>query len=99
MTFGDLQFKEREGMGGVIASAAFPNGYGVSVIKGPHTYGGDEGLYELAVVHPNGEGPGSLCYATPITDDVIGHLTPEAVTGLMGDIWALPEAPHCVHDR
>ena len=31
----------------------FANGYGASVVKGEHTYGGDEGLWELAVIRFN----------------------------------------------
>ena len=49
----------------------FDNGYGASVIKHDHSYGGKKGLYELAVLDKEG----SLCYDTPITSDVIGHLT------------------------
>jgi hypothetical protein len=102
MTFADLQFesKDKWGLEGEIASASFPNGYGVSVITGPGAYGGEVGLYELAVTHPNGdEGRGALCYSTPITDDVIGYLYPDDVTRLMTEISMLPETLYCNHDR
>jgi hypothetical protein len=49
----------------------FDNGYGASVVKHDFSYGGRKGLYELAVLNTDGE----LCYDTPITSDVIGHLT------------------------
>lgn len=49
----------------------FDNGYGASLIRHDMSYGGDEGLYEIAVLDSSGE----LCYDTPITDDVVGHLT------------------------
>ena len=49
----------------------FPNGYGASVIIGRGTYGGKAGKWELAVLDESG----SLTYDTPITSDVIGHLT------------------------
>lgn len=64
----------------------FPNGYGASVVIGPYTYGGPDGLYELAVLNSEG----GLCYSTPITDDVIGHLSVEGVNDLLDKIAALP---------
>lgn len=64
----------------------FDNGYGASVIIGPWSYGGDEGRFELAVTHG-----GRLCYSTPITDDVIGHLTFHEVVQLLEKIKALPK--------
>lgn len=48
----------------------FENNYGASVVFSRYSYGHEEGLIEVAVLH-NGE----LCYDTHITDDVIGHLT------------------------
>lgn len=57
----------------------FENGYGVSIIRGMYTYGGEEGLYELAVLKGTANSA-DICYDTPITDDVIGYLTmPEAM--------------------
>ena len=86
-SFDDLRFVDRPARLTTGASMDFPNGYGVSVIIGPYTYGGDEGLYELAVIHE-----GSLCYTTPVTDYVEGHLTPDDVTRLMREVAALPAA-------
>lgn len=57
-------------MRGVQYIYKFPNGYGASVIKGEHTYGGKQGLWEIAVLDQAGE----LCYTTSVTNDVIGHL-------------------------
>jgi hypothetical protein len=68
----------------------FKNNYGASVVKGEHTYGGDEGLWELAVVHFDTSGGFNLCYTTPITSDVEGHLTDDAVEELLAKIEALP---------
>lgn len=68
----------------------FPNGYGASVVSHQYSYGGDEGLSELAVMH-NGEGP---VYDTPITEDVIGWLTEDDVQSILGLIAALPPQPH-----
>jgi hypothetical protein len=48
----------------------FDNGYGASIVSGPNSYGGEKGLFEVAVLDSNGE----LCYTTPVTNDVIGWL-------------------------
>ena len=75
---------------GVAAHHIFDNHYGVSVIKGPYTYGGREGLYELAVLIMTPDMKYSeLCYNTPITNDVMGHLTPEDVTRIMKQVSEL----------
>ena len=68
----------------------FANNYGASVVKGEHTYGGEEGLWELAVVVFKTDGDFNLCYTTPITEDVEGHLTDDAVEELLAKIEALP---------
>ena len=85
-TFKDLEFNEHPNhLGGVQAVITFDNGYGASVVKTPHTYGGDRGLYELAVLGKDGH----LTYATPITDDVIGYLRDIDVTDVMEKIQQL----------
>jgi hypothetical protein len=63
---------------GIVSRTQFDNGYEVSVVKSPHSYGGAKGLYELAIFKD-----GDICYDTPITDDVIGYLRPEDVTDVM----------------
>lgn len=67
------------------AYVQFTNGYGASVICHDMSYGGREGLYELAVLKGD-----DICYNTPITDDVIGWLYPHQVTELLGKIAKLP---------
>jgi hypothetical protein len=86
-TFSDLSFQPHPThmMGGVQARMDFDNGFGVSVVCTPYTYGGDKGLYELAVFGKDGH----ITYATPITDDVIGYLRPEDVTDVMEKIQQL----------
>jgi hypothetical protein len=85
-TFKDLEFNEHPNrLGGVQAIIQFKNGYGASVVCTPHTYGGDKGLYELAVLDSDGH----LTYATSVTDDVIGYLRPEDVTDVMEKIQQL----------
>jgi hypothetical protein len=73
--FEDIQFTPHP-MSGVRSVTMFENGYGASVVSHPMSYGVKLGLYEMAVLDKNGE----LTYTTPITDDVIGYLTPEQVT-------------------
>lgn len=58
---------------------SFPNGYGASVIRGRYTIGGSNGLWEMAVLDHNGD----ITYDTPITRDVIGHLTDYEVYELL----------------
>jgi hypothetical protein len=85
-TFNDLEFvPHATGMGGVMSRIQFENGYGASVVCTPYTYGGDKGLYELAVL----DSEGHLTYATSVTDDVIGYLRPEDVTDVMEKIQQL----------
>ena len=79
-TFKDIQFKTNP-MGadfGIVSRTQFDNGYEVSVVRSEHSYGGNKGLYELAIFKD-----GEICYDTPITDDVIGYLRPEDVTDVM----------------
>jgi hypothetical protein len=85
-TFKDLEFiPHSTGMGGVMSRIVFDNGYGASIVCTPHTYGGDKGLYEIAVLNSGGE----ITYTTSITDDVIGYLRPEDVTDVMEKIQQL----------
>jgi hypothetical protein len=85
-TFKDLEFVEHPNhLGGVQARIKFDNGYGASVVKTPYTYGGDKGLYELAVL----DSEGNLTYATSVTNDVIGYLRPEDVTDVLAKIQQL----------
>lgn len=84
-TFKDLQFKKHPIGEGIMGRIIFDNGYGVSVVMTPYTYGGDKDLYELAVL----DSEGSLCYNTPITNDVIGWLREEDVTDVMVKIQQL----------
>lgn len=88
-TFEDLVFVDEVMYGDKVWSRSymiFDNGYGVSVIQGPHSYGGQKGLYELAVLGTDG----FITYETPVTSDVIGFLKPEDVTKHMIEIQQLP---------
>jgi hypothetical protein len=85
-TFKDLEFKPHPNhMGGVQAIAEFDNGFGASIVKTPYTYGGKEGLYELAVLDSDGH----LTYATSVTNDVLGYLSEQDVTEVLIKIQQL----------
>lgn len=87
-TFNDLEFEqidEAPFMVGKKVRVQFDNGYGVSVVSHTFSYGGKDGLYELAVLDKNGE----LTYETPITSDVLGYLEPEQVTEIMEKVQSL----------
>lgn len=74
----DLVAAFANAQGDVMTRAFFTNGYGVSVVRHAHSYGGQIGLFELAVlkgVPYNWE----ICYDTSITNDVIGWLEPHEV--------------------
>jgi len=86
-TFNDLEFVPHLMGVGIMSRIQFENGYGVSVVKTPYTYGGDKDLYELAVLDNNG----NITYETPVTDDVIGYLRPMDVTDVMEKIQQLPK--------
>ena len=90
MEFKNLIF-ENDDMMGISAHHIFPNHYGVSVIKGPYSYGGKEGKYELAILVMKPDDIYSeLCYDTLITNDVMGYLTPEDITNIMKQVSELP---------
>jgi len=63
----------------------FDNGYGASVVCGLGTYGGNSGLFEVAVLDRDG----NICYDTPITGDVLGFLDFQGVAEVLNKIKAL----------
>jgi hypothetical protein len=67
----------------------FDNGYGASVVRTKYSYGGDEGLYELAVLRGT-EDNFEIRYDTGITVDVLGWLTPRDVVMEIRKVKALP---------
>ena len=60
------------------------NGYGASIVQSNYSYGGEQGLWEVAVLKD-----GEICYDTPITNDVLGYLTEDEVNSVLSDIAAL----------
>jgi hypothetical protein len=80
--FKQLNFQQHPAGMGEQCIVQFQNGYGASIVKGEHTYGGRDGLYEIAVFGKDGQ----ISYSTPITDDVLGYLTEEDVEKTLTDI-------------
>lgn len=70
----------------------FENGYGASVIRHHFGHGGPRSLWELAVLGAGDE----PVYDTPITNDVLGHLSGEEVVTTLRQIADLEPtvAPH-----
>ena len=86
--FEDLEFEQVNDapyMVGKKTRMHFDNGYGVSVVSHSYSYGGRDGLYEIAVLDKDG----NLTYDTPVTNDVIGYLTEEEVSGVMKEVQSL----------
>ena len=71
--------------GGVQKIYKFPNGLGASVVSHQYSYGGKNGLWEVAVLGENGE----IIYDTPITSDVIGNLEWDEVEEILKKISSL----------
>jgi hypothetical protein len=92
MKFSDLEFKPhpyvKMGDDSIHAVQLFPNGYGVSVVRFPGSYGYQEGLYEVAVIQGT-EDDYELCYDTPIADDIMGHRDERAVEIIMEEVQSL----------
>ena len=80
-TFKDIIFKTNP-MGddfGITSRTQFDNGYEVSVVRSEYTYGGKDGLYELAVFKD-----GEMHYDNAVANgDVVGYLREEDVTDAM----------------
>ena len=70
--------------GGTQVVHRFENNFGASVVRHNFSYGGEDGLFELAVLTFASEANDyELTYDTEITDTVLGHLTEEDVESLL----------------
>ncbi len=87
-TFKDLKFKSHPYGDGKQAVMFFKNGYGISVIRFSGSYTSDDTEWEIGVLIGDKK-ESELCYTTPITDDVIGHLHDDEVTEIMKRIQNL----------
>ncbi len=82
---GVVDFTQEEIWDGFGVKVEFVNGYIASVIQHQYSYGGDQGLFEGAVLTEEG-----LCYDTPITDDVVGRMTLDEVREFLTQVKNLP---------
>ena len=80
---------ERTLNGGIQKVYKFPNNYGASVVRHAYSYGGKDGLWELAVIEFYPNDSWSITYDTSITDDVLGRLTDGDVLNILEQIKAL----------
>lgn len=83
---GVVDFKQEEIWDGFGVKITFINGYTASVIQHKYSYGGDQGLFEGAILTDEG-----LCYDTPITDDVVGRMTLAEVYEFLTQVKNLPK--------
>lgn len=81
----DLTGMER---GRVDLKLFFDNGFGVSVVRHAYSYGGVDGLFEVAVLQGTSEN-WEIVYNTPITDDVLGSLSWSEVQQAVGRVALL----------
>ena len=81
MKFTDLEFVSDRG--GISTVAKFGNGYGLSVVKFPGTYGYSQGLYECALVEFTTKTKYKLSCFPGNENAVIGFCTEETVSELL----------------
>ncbi len=87
ITFKDLVFEELVSplMSGKKTRIHFENGFGASIVRHSMSYGGKDGLYELAVLFED-----EIHYDNPVAHgDVRGYLTEEEVSELLIEIQNL----------
>ncbi len=82
-----------------VACYEFPNGYGAWVLLGDATHPACSGCsaerpFEMAVSHA-----GRICNASPVTEDVLCGLDPDAVRAMLDEIAALAPDADCDHGR
>ena len=81
----------KEHLDGIAYRFKFENNYGASVIKHRYSYGGDQDLWELAVIKFEADGSWDLNYDTEVTSDVLGYRTDADIRDLLEQIKNLDE--------
>ena len=71
---------------GIFRRYTFDNGYMASVVCHVGSYGGPQGLWELAVMTHDG----TIVYDTPVTSDVLGCLSDAEMLDAVRQVRMLP---------
>ena len=88
LKFTDLNFEPHYIDNGIASKLFFDNGYGISVVKFPGSYGYTEGRYEVAVLKGTPDDY-NLCYDTPVADDILGHRDEGDIENIMKEVQSL----------
>jgi hypothetical protein len=90
MNFTDLKFESHPYFkdDGIQAVHFFSNGYGVSVVRFPGSYGFQDDLYEVAILQGTPD-KYELCYDTFITEDVLGHQDETDINNILKEVQTL----------
>lgn len=75
--------------GGTQKIIRFSNGYGASIVNHSFSYGTEMAVIQFSNSDSNINNF-HICYDTPITDDVLGHLSEEDVQHYLNIIELLP---------
>ena len=91
MNINDLDWQEHPaGFGGTQAKIFYLNGYGVSIVLDSMFYSNGIDTYEVAILEGT-EDDWEITYNTPITDDVLGHLSEIDVMHILKRVKVLPD--------
>jgi len=94
ITFDDIEFKPHTSGNGVHGMIFFPGGYGLSVVRYRHPFGGgsytsiDIEDYEVAVIKGR-KGNWKIDYDTKLTSDVLGYQTKEDINKIINHVQRL----------
>ena len=64
----------------------FENGYGASVIRSYYSYGGNKGLWELAMIKWIDDFDYNIYYCDIVDDDVLGYLAEKDIVPILEKI-------------
>lgn len=80
-TFSEIPFKETDMPKGIQSLIKFGDEYELSIVKSDFSYGGSQGLYEIAVF--KGDGQVTMPGITEDHDTVKGYLSEDEVVGII----------------